>query len=420
MPVQAQDLPSQAKPREVAPSDDPDAAESATTQVPLDEIRRYVSVYNAVRQAYVDPVDDDKLMHSAIKGLLLDLDPHSTYFDKDDAQAFDEETSGAYAGIGVEVQPQPDGTVKVIAPIDDTPAARAGIKSGDIIIAVDGKPLTPADAEGQGPLRGKPGSQLVLTHRARRRRQALRRDPAARDHPRRQRARHGCSNPVTAMSASPRSRPTPPPISNASSTACRRRRRGKLRGPGAGPAQQSRRPADVGGADRRRPARQRQDRQHPRPHRDQRRAIQRDAGRSHAWRAGRGAGRCRFRQRRRSARRRAHRQPSRAHRRQPHLRQGLGADPAAAGQRRLGQAHHRALLHAQRQVDPGARDHAGRGAASGQGRRRPGRLRRSAVARAPAWRGGRRSRQQRRRRARRRCADRGGAGGTEKAGRAGG
>jgi carboxyl-terminal processing protease len=131
--------------------------------VPLDEIRRYVSVYNAVRQAYVDPVDDDKLMHSAIKGLLLDLDPHSTYFDKDDAQAFDEETSGAYDGIGVEVQQQPDGTVKVIAPIDDTPAAKAGIKSGDVIVAVDGKPLTPADAEGQGPLRGKPGSKLVLT-----------------------------------------------------------------------------------------------------------------------------------------------------------------------------------------------------------------------------------------------------------------
>jgi len=162
-PALAQDLPTRDQPREIAPSDDPDATESATTQVPLDEIRRYVSVYNAVRQAYVDPVNDDKLMHSAIKGLLLDLDPHSTYFDKDDAQAFDEETSGAYDGIGVEVQQQPDGTVKVIAPIDDTPAAKAGIKSGDVIVAVNGKPLTPADAEGQGPLRGKPGSQLVLT-----------------------------------------------------------------------------------------------------------------------------------------------------------------------------------------------------------------------------------------------------------------
>ena len=163
-PVHAQDLPpAQDQSRAVARSDDPDATESATTKVPLAEIRRYVSVYNAVRQAYVDPVDDDKLMHSAIKGLLLDLDPHSTYFDKDDAQAFDQETSGAYDGIGVEVLQQADGTVKVIAPIDDTPAARAGIKSGDIITAVDGKRLTPADADGQGPLRGKPGSKLTLT-----------------------------------------------------------------------------------------------------------------------------------------------------------------------------------------------------------------------------------------------------------------
>jgi carboxyl-terminal processing protease len=153
---QVQDTP------EVAPSDDPDAAESAASKVPLDEIRRFVGVYNAVREAYVDPVNDDKLMHSAIKGLLLDLDPHSTYFDKSDAQAFDEETSGAYDGIGVEVQPQADGTIMVIAPIDDTPAARAGLKSGDVIIAVDGKPLQPGGDE-QGPLRGKPGTRLVLT-----------------------------------------------------------------------------------------------------------------------------------------------------------------------------------------------------------------------------------------------------------------
>jgi carboxyl-terminal processing protease len=115
-----------------------------------------------VREAYVDPVDDATLMHAAVKGLLLDLDPHSTYFDKDDAEAFDEETSGAYTGIGVEVQPQPDGTILVVAPIDDTPAAKAGLKSGDLIVAVDGKPLSPGE-DGQGSLRGKPGTKLVLT-----------------------------------------------------------------------------------------------------------------------------------------------------------------------------------------------------------------------------------------------------------------
>src|SRR3546814_70426 len=101
-------------------------------------------------------------MQAAIKGLLLDLDPHSVYFDKDDAEVFDEETSGAYDGIGVEVQPQADGSILVIAPIDDTPAARAGLKSGDSIVAVDGKPLQPGD-NNQGPLRGKAGTKVVLT-----------------------------------------------------------------------------------------------------------------------------------------------------------------------------------------------------------------------------------------------------------------
>jgi carboxyl-terminal processing protease len=155
-------LPAHAQEADVPPVDDPDAAESAASDVPLDEIRRFVGVFNAVREAYVDPVDDATLMHAAVKGLLLDLDPHSTYFDKDDAEAFDEETSGAYTGIGVEVQPQPDGTILVVAPIDDTPAAKAGLKSGDLIVAVDGKPLSPGE-DGQGSLRGKPGTKLVLT-----------------------------------------------------------------------------------------------------------------------------------------------------------------------------------------------------------------------------------------------------------------
>jgi carboxyl-terminal processing protease len=148
---------------EVAASDDPDAVDSASTTVPLDEIRRYVGVYNAVKQAYVDPIDDRKLMQSAIRGLLLDLDPHSTYFERRDAEAFDEGTSGAYGGIGVEVMQLPDGSVRVIAPIDGTPAARAGIKPGDIIVAVDGKPLTPASNDGHGPLRGEPGTSARLT-----------------------------------------------------------------------------------------------------------------------------------------------------------------------------------------------------------------------------------------------------------------
>ncbi len=135
-------------------------AETAPSQIPLDDIRRFVTVFNAVRGAYVEPVTDQKLMDAAIHGLLLDLDPHSEYMDKDDAQDFDEEAEGAYAGIGVELQAQPDNTLRVVAPIDDTPAARAGIKAGDVIVAIDGKPL-PAD-DTMKPLRGAPGTKVKL------------------------------------------------------------------------------------------------------------------------------------------------------------------------------------------------------------------------------------------------------------------
>lgn len=143
-----------------AQKDGAEKSEAVTSHVPLEEIRRYVAVYNAVRAAYVDPVEDKKLMQSAVRGLLLDLDPHSTYFDKDDAQAFDEKSTGAYEGIGVELLQQKD-SLKVIAPIDDTPAAKAGLQSGDLIIAIDGKPFSAIKTT--EPLRGKRGTAVVLT-----------------------------------------------------------------------------------------------------------------------------------------------------------------------------------------------------------------------------------------------------------------
>ncbi len=148
--------------REVSASDDPDAIEHASSRVPLEEIRRYVGVFNAVRQAYVEPVEDRTLMSSAIRGLLLDLDPHSVYLEKADADAFDEGTAGAYDGIGVEVMYLPDGSMRVIAPIDGTPAQTAGVRAGDVIVSVDGRTLSPADHEGPGPLRGAPGTAVTL------------------------------------------------------------------------------------------------------------------------------------------------------------------------------------------------------------------------------------------------------------------
>ena len=161
----AQDAPpllQQDETQDVAASDDPDAGGTAAAKVPLDEIRRYVMVYNAVKQAYVDPVDDRALMQSAVRGLLLDLDPHSAYLRKVDAAEFDELTSGAYDGVGLELQQLPEGGLRVIAPLDDSPADRAGLRSGDRIIAIDGKLLGPADADASVPLRGKAGSTVVL------------------------------------------------------------------------------------------------------------------------------------------------------------------------------------------------------------------------------------------------------------------
>jgi carboxyl-terminal processing protease len=147
----------------VASSDDPNAAETVPERVPLEEIQRFVGVFNLVRGAYVEPVDDKRLMQAAVRGLLLDLDPHSEYLEKDDADDFDEEATGAYGGIGVNVQTQPDGTLLVVSPLDDTPAARAGIKSGDVIVAIDGKLLMGNTGDSMAPLRGEPGSKVKLS-----------------------------------------------------------------------------------------------------------------------------------------------------------------------------------------------------------------------------------------------------------------
>lgn len=168
----AQDAPAQAAARDATEqdaaqaaalaSDDPDAVEAGAAKVPLDEIRRYVTVFNAIRQAYVDPVNDRELMASAVRGLLFDLDPHSAYLEKADAEQFDEQTRGSYDGVGVELQQLPDGTLRVIAPLDDSPAARAGLRSGDRIVAIDGKMLKTGQSDASAPLRGKAGTKVVV------------------------------------------------------------------------------------------------------------------------------------------------------------------------------------------------------------------------------------------------------------------
>ena len=143
----------------------PASASSAANadQVDLQDIRNFSRVYELVRQAYVEKVSNKTLMKDAITGMLAGLDPHSEYLDKEGLQQLSEDTSGQYSGLGIEVL-QVDGGLKIISPIDDTPAARAGIKPGDSIVKINGKLV-----DGQNinemfqQLRGKPGSKITLT-----------------------------------------------------------------------------------------------------------------------------------------------------------------------------------------------------------------------------------------------------------------
>lgn len=131
--------------------------------VSLEDIRTFTAVFNLVKQAYVEPVDDKTLMQDAIRGLLSGLDPHSEYLDQRAMDQLSEDTSGSYDGLGLEVLTV-DGTLRVVAPIDDTPAARAGVKPGDIIVRIDGKAITSENAtQSVEMLRGKNGSKVTLS-----------------------------------------------------------------------------------------------------------------------------------------------------------------------------------------------------------------------------------------------------------------
>ncbi len=142
----------------------PDAAEATPRTVPLAEIQRYVSVYRAIQDAYVEPLNDEALMKAALRGLLADLDPHSAYLEKDEAQDLLEQTEGAYSGIGVEIEQRPDRSLMVVGAIDGTPAQRAGLRAGDTIIAVNGQVLATRGADAASrELRGKPGTKVTLT-----------------------------------------------------------------------------------------------------------------------------------------------------------------------------------------------------------------------------------------------------------------
>ena len=118
------------------------AEESAVaSRLPLRELRLFTQVFEQIRLGYVEEVADTQLLENAIAGLLLELDPHSAYLNQDDYGELEEHASGKYGGLGLRVGGK-NGVINVISPIDDTPAANAGIEAGDLIIEMNGAPVS--------------------------------------------------------------------------------------------------------------------------------------------------------------------------------------------------------------------------------------------------------------------------------------
>ncbi|RKZ89238.1 MAG: peptidase S41 [Gammaproteobacteria bacterium] len=136
---------------------------SNKSDLPLDELRAFSEIFGRIKNNYVEPVEDKELLQNAIRGMLSGLDPHSTYLDLDDFKELREGTSGEFGGLGIEVTME-DGFVKVVSPIDDTPAAKAGVLAGDLIVRLDDTPVKGMSlGDAVDVMRGKPGSKLLLT-----------------------------------------------------------------------------------------------------------------------------------------------------------------------------------------------------------------------------------------------------------------
>lgn len=140
-------------------------AQRDTTEygIPLDELRAFADVFARIKNDYVEEVEDKTLLENAIRGMLSGLDPHSAYLNQEEFKDLQIGTTGEFGGLGIEVGME-NGFVKVIAPIDDTPAQRAGIQTGDLIIRLDDTPVKGMTlSEAVKVMRGKPGTDIVLT-----------------------------------------------------------------------------------------------------------------------------------------------------------------------------------------------------------------------------------------------------------------
>lgn len=136
---------------------------TTTSTLPLDEIRTFTEVFQKIKDDYVEEVDDKTLLENAIRGMLAGLDPHSNYLDTRAYEGLQEGTTGEFGGLGIEIGME-NGFVKVISPIDDTPAQRAGLQPGDLIIKMDSTPVKGMDLnEAIKHMRGKVGTDINLT-----------------------------------------------------------------------------------------------------------------------------------------------------------------------------------------------------------------------------------------------------------------
>ena len=139
------------------------SVEAQQDKLPMQDLRAFAEIFGRIKQDYVEPVDDRELLEYAIRGMLSGLDPHSSYLNPEEFRELQVGTSGEFGGLGIEVGME-DGFVKVIAPIDDTPAQRAGIAAGDVIIRLDDRPVKGMSLDDAVKLmRGKRGTSITLT-----------------------------------------------------------------------------------------------------------------------------------------------------------------------------------------------------------------------------------------------------------------
>ncbi len=138
-------------------------ARGALAPLPLEELQQLAAVFGMVKSNYVEPVNDKKLITDAIVGMVSSLDPHSQYLDKKALKEFNEGTTGKFVGVGIEIA-QEDGVIKVVSPIEGSPAFRAGIKPNDLIVKIDDTPVKGlALSEGVKRMRGEPNTKVLLT-----------------------------------------------------------------------------------------------------------------------------------------------------------------------------------------------------------------------------------------------------------------